>query len=85
MHKRNKLKDIQMFFHRLFHRKIVIVGAVIVFAFIFAAIFADIIAPYSPYKIDLPCGVLQPTIGWVPMKTAGMYSAAFCLAHVLPC
>lgn len=53
MHKRNKLKDIQMFFRRLFHRKVVIVGAVIVFAFIFAAIFADVIAPYSPYKIDI--------------------------------
>ena len=53
MQKRNKLKDVHIFFRRLFHRRIVIVGTAIVLIFILAAIFADMIAPYSPYKIDI--------------------------------
>lgn len=51
--KRNRILDVKLFFRRLFHRKIVIVGAVLVFVFIFAAAFAEYIAPYNPYKIDI--------------------------------
>ena len=51
--KRNRLKDLRVFFRRLFHRKIVVVGAVIVLVFIIAAIFAEVIAPYNPYGIDI--------------------------------
>jgi len=53
MTKRNKINDIRIFFKRLFHRRIVIVGMVIVILFILSAIFAGAIAPYSPYKVDL--------------------------------
>lgn len=51
--KRNRVKDFRLFIKRLFHRKIVIVGAVIVVIFVAAAIFAEAIAPYGPYEINL--------------------------------
>ncbi len=51
--KRNRLKDVRLFFKRLFHRRIVIFGVAIVMIFIIAAFFAESIAPYSPYKIDI--------------------------------
>lgn len=51
--KRNRTEDIRLFFKRLFHRKVVIVGAVIVAVFVLGAIFAHFLAPYSPYAIDV--------------------------------
>ena len=51
--KRNRIQDLKLLFRRLFHRRIVIVGAILVLVFILAAIFAEYIAPYNPYKIDI--------------------------------
>ena len=53
MNKKSRLFSIRTFFRRLFHRRIVILGAVIVLIFIIGAIFATVIAPYNPYKIDV--------------------------------
>lgn len=41
------------FLKRLFRRRIVLVGAIIVLFFILMAVFAPFLSPYDPYKIDL--------------------------------
>ncbi len=44
-----------------FSRGIVVFGMVVIFIFVIFAIFADWIAPYSPYKTDLPNRLQTPS------------------------
>lgn len=50
--KNKKIHTLKIFFRRLFKRKIVILGTVLVAAFVITAVFAPLLAPYSPYAID---------------------------------
>lgn len=44
-----------------FNRWIVVFGMVVIFIFVIFAIFADLIAPYDPYKTDLPNRLQNPS------------------------
>ena len=56
-----KIKKIKSFIRRLFRRRIVIVGAAIVFFFVFVALFAPLLAPYDPYAINPAKSMAQPS------------------------
>jgi len=55
------LTGVRKFFKRLFARRIVIFGAVIVAFFIFVALFAPLISPHDPYKQDLKLSFAGPS------------------------
>lgn len=53
--------DILKFFRRLFKRKIVIFGAVLVMFFVIVALFAPYISPHDPYKTNLTKSFAKPS------------------------
>ncbi|MGD1119452.1 MAG: ABC transporter permease [Dehalococcoidales bacterium] len=55
------INESRRFFRVMLSRRLVIFGMVIIFLLIFAAIFAPLISPYSPYKVNLPESMQQPS------------------------
>lgn len=53
---------LRRFLRVLFHRKIVIFGAVIIFVLVIMAAFAPLIAPYDPYEQNLSQALQQPSV-----------------------
>lgn len=45
----------------MFGRKVVLLGAVIIFIFLFISIFAPVISPYDPYEQHLENALMQPS------------------------
>ena len=68
---RNTRKGV-LFFKRLFHRKIVILGAVLVLFFVLVAIFAPLVSPCDPYAVDPLHTWQQPSAEhWLGTDNAG--------------
>jgi peptide/nickel transport system permease protein len=55
------VSEFQRFLRAFLRRKLVVVGLIIILFLILTAIFANFLAPYDPYKIDLPNKLLQPS------------------------
>jgi peptide/nickel transport system permease protein len=56
-----RVSELRRFIRVLFSRGIVILGIVVILLAIIAAIFSPFLAPYDPYKQDLPQRLLSPS------------------------
>ncbi|MCH5287048.1 MAG: ABC transporter permease [Christensenellaceae bacterium] len=54
-----RCRNMIIFFKRLFSRRIVILGAVLLFLFLILALLADVLSPCDPFRID-PLNALAP-------------------------
>jgi peptide/nickel transport system permease protein/oligopeptide transport system permease protein len=56
------ISESRRFFKVIFSRWLVVFGSIIIILLIVTAIFAPLIAPYNPYKVNLPDSMQQPSV-----------------------